>query len=97
MLDYEDKYLKSSPWQAFRKRVLEVQKVKLGGCNRCEQCLMVVSADKLHDLHVHHLTYERLGDERFEDVLIICRECHDEIHLRDAKSWARHFPRGHRT
>ena len=42
------------------------------------------------------LTYERLGSERIEDVSIICRECHDKIHLRDVKSRARHYAPGYR-
>jgi hypothetical protein len=35
------------------------------------------------ELHVHHLTYERLGKELIEDVQIICRKCHHKEHGRD--------------
>jgi hypothetical protein len=29
---------------------------------------------------VHHLTYERLGEERDEDLLVVCCPCHASIH-----------------
>lgn len=31
-------------------------------------------------LVVHHLTYERLGEERDEDVCILCDGCHKRVH-----------------
>jgi hypothetical protein len=30
---------------------------------------------------LHHRTYRRLGQERFEDLAPTCRGCHDRIHL----------------
>lgn len=30
--------------------------------------------------HVHHVDYSRIGDERFSDLMICCRECHDNLH-----------------
>ena len=33
-------------------------------------------------LTVHHPTYERLGAELLVDVVIVCRDCHNEIHRR---------------
>lgn len=34
-------------------------------------------------LDVHHLTYEHLGHERDEDLITLCRECHDAQHNED--------------
>jgi len=31
-------------------------------------------------LHVHHNTYENLGDERPTDLIVLCGECHDHFH-----------------
>jgi hypothetical protein len=31
-------------------------------------------------LDVHHLTYERLGSELADDLLVLCRNCHELIH-----------------
>jgi hypothetical protein len=33
-------------------------------------------------LDVHHLTYVRFGHERLEDLLTLCRPCHDAAHDR---------------
>lgn len=39
------------------------------------------------DLHVHHLRYRKGGRgsklEEPEDLLVLCRECHDELHERN--------------
>lgn len=32
------------------------------------------------DVHLHHLTYERLGRERLSDLLPLCRKCHQMVH-----------------
>jgi hypothetical protein len=85
MEDYE-KYFDLPHWQDFRKQVLEAQKQKLGK-NCCEKC--GASPEKVTRetaLHVHHLTYERLGEELIEDVIIICRPCHEKEHGHDAES-----------
>ena len=41
---------------------------------------------------LHHLTYERLGQERDSDLMILCAACHSLVHARDWRSvryWAR--------
>lgn len=32
------------------------------------------------DVHLHHMTYERIGEERLEDLTPLCRTCHTMIH-----------------
>ncbi len=95
MRDYETKYLLSPHWKAFRKIALEAQRSRLG-FNVCERCPKNANKKSLNELHVHHLTYERLGNEAVDDVEIVCSECHDKIHLRDPKSRARHYAPGYR-
>jgi 5-methylcytosine-specific restriction endonuclease McrA len=31
-------------------------------------------------VEVHHLTYERLGEERLTDLVALCRSCHEREH-----------------
>lgn len=62
-------YLKSPKWKSFRKAILERSE------GFCEYCFKKSSV-----LHVHHLTYERWGNERAEDVMALCEICHEEIH-----------------
>ena len=33
-------------------------------------------------LHVHHNTYENLGNERDEDLIVLCIRCHKAFHLK---------------
>ncbi len=84
-----DKYLETPHWQAFRKHALETQKQRLGR-NCCERCPEEKRQGDV-ELHVHHLTYERLGEELIEDVEIICRACHEKEHGHDTDKRARHY------
>jgi hypothetical protein len=79
-MDEYDKYLETLHWKAFQKRVFEDQRQRLGH-NRCEHCPPGALKSK-EPLHVHHPTYERLGAELLVDVVIVCRDCHNEIHGR---------------
>lgn len=33
-----------------------------------------------HDLHVHHLSYKRLGREKMKDLEVLCDGCHANLH-----------------
>ena len=61
-------YLGSWHWQRFSQ-----QMKKMAG-NRCEKC----SLRKAYV--VHHLHYDTLGHEDPKDVLVLCYECHKEMH-----------------
>lgn len=41
---------------------------------KCEVC------QSKEDLHVHHLTYENLYNEKDEDLILVCKSCHFSIH-----------------
>lgn len=70
-LRYSD-YLLSPEWRQKRRQKLNLVNY------RCEQCGYLA---RMRDLHVHHLTYERLGDENLdEDLEVLCRWCHHEHH-----------------
>ena len=32
--------------------------------------------------HLHHKTYKRLGREKLSDLILLCEECHAELHRR---------------
>jgi 5-methylcytosine-specific restriction endonuclease McrA len=63
-IDYAT-YLKSSQWREIRRQALA------WAFHRCERC-----GSKPTDLEVHHLTYERLGDEHLHDLEVLCPPCH---------------------
>jgi HNH endonuclease len=68
--EYEE-YLKSSAWR--QKRHWARLKAR-GKCQRCGELLVE------KEVHTHHLTYERVGHERPEDLQVICKACHEFIH-----------------
>lgn len=32
------------------------------------------------NIHVHHVDYDRIGNERFSDLMVICADCHSMLH-----------------
>src|SRR5678816_2559370 len=59
------RYLASREWASLRKLVRQ----RSGGiCERCKESPAT---------QCHHLTYERLGCERLEDLQDLCTPCHE--------------------
>ncbi len=67
-------YLTSADWAERRAEILR------RADHRCELC----GATGV-PLDVHHLTYERRGDERYADLKAICRACHTQVHHQEGK------------
>ena len=61
-------YLRSKHWRSIRARALKRDS------RRCQTCR------RTRRLEVHHLTYERLGEERLEDLVTLCQRCHSTAH-----------------
>ena len=72
MANYQE-YLKSDHW----KKLTEETK-RLAGY-RCQVC----NADG--ELHTHHRTYERKGDEFQGDLVALCKDCHTLFHGKTEK------------
>jgi hypothetical protein len=71
-------YLRSEEWKNKAKFARQLAE------HTCEMCF------KKKPLDVHHSNYECLYNERFNDVYILCRECHeveDEIRKKNAAYW----------
>ena len=60
--------------RAENERLLQRKQVLRRAGWRCETC------GRRAPLDVHHLTYERFGNELLGDLRALCRECHDEAH-----------------
>ena len=61
-------YLESPEWYAKRAEVLKRDN------HRCTEC------DAQINLHVHHKTYKRLGNENLDDLITLCYICHMKLH-----------------
>lgn len=64
-------YLRSEHWLSVKRNAIQVAD------RRCQLCN---AADQILD--VHHRTYERLGNEKPSDLIVLCRSCHERHHLR---------------
>lgn len=69
LLKKHAEYLDTDTWQGKREYVLRRDNYT---CQRCHQY-----GGKLQ---VHHKTYKRHGNERVEDLITLCEQCHHEIH-----------------
>lgn len=61
-------YMQSEKWKQLKLERLRIAQ------HKCESC------GSTHNLHLHHITYERLTQELIEDVVILCNGCHTHIH-----------------
>jgi 5-methylcytosine-specific restriction endonuclease McrA len=60
-------YLQTPHWQGKRAEMLRRQR-------RCTLCL------RRRTLDVHHVTYERIGEELPGDLVVLCERCHHRHH-----------------
>jgi hypothetical protein len=71
-------YMRSPAWRAFRAAWLATydSKYKVRRCYVCR----ISQAEFGKSLDLHHRTYERVGgNERFTDLVLVCRPCHRRI------------------
>lgn len=66
MTDYRA-YLNSAEWRWKAKAAIETA----SGCALCGATT---------ELEVHHRTYARVGHERLNDLVVLCRRCHSRYH-----------------
>jgi hypothetical protein len=59
-------YLESEDWQKIR------QKLQFKCCHFCKIC---------EDLDKHHKSYKNLGTLSTKDIVVVCRDCHKNLHL----------------
>ena len=77
---FKQEYLKSPEWNIKRKLILKRDNYT------CVSCSSNVP------LEVHHITYIRFGNESNEDLISLCRECHQAIHTRLGYDYNNTFP-----
>lgn len=62
--DY-NKYIRSAKWANIKTALL---KIRGNACQRCGRRPLRPE--------VHHVTYDRFGNENMHDLRVLCRECH---------------------
>ncbi|HEU4682959.1 MAG TPA: HNH endonuclease signature motif containing protein [Nitrospira sp.] len=68
-------YLASEHWISLRKRYWQSKLPK-----RCHGCGLT------QGLQLHHRKYARLGEERLNDLILVCSDCHREIHAYEKRT-----------
>jgi len=69
---YREVYLKSEIWKEKRDLIV---KFYSGLCFKCGESAK----------DVHHKTYENIYTEKFEDLIPLCRDCHEKEHEKPLK------------
>lgn len=62
-------YLETEHWKSIRESKLKETGYKCQLCSKTDA-----------ELHVHHNTYERIGDEDMNDLIVLCKDCHKKFH-----------------
>lgn len=65
-------YIKSARWKAKRELVFNATGKYCKACGKANGIL-----------NVHHLSYDRLGRERLSDLIVLCKQDHDDL----TKEW----------
>jgi len=60
------------------KEYLHWRKIRVEAIARANHRCQLCNKDNI--LHVHHRTYERLGKELPEDLIVLCQSCHLKFH-----------------
>ena len=61
-------YLASKRWQEKRQKILKRDDHICQGC------------ETKNRLEIHHISYRKLGYEPLEDLITLCRDCHQKQH-----------------
>lgn len=71
-MEYQQ-YLQSSHWQNRSKQMKEKYK-------KCQHCGAINAI-----FNVHHIYYGNIGNEKDEDLLVLCEKCHKKQHEKEGK------------
>lgn len=70
-------YLQSKHWKIVRAALLLIKSAECEGEKCCHNECWWGDED---NLHVHHKTYKNRGNERYNDLALICYKEHDRLH-----------------
>jgi len=76
----KSEYLQSPKWKELKQAKLD----QVG--HKCEFC------GAISHLHLHHITYDKLGDEDLSDLAILCDKHHKQIHDKLGKDRLTTYP-----
>jgi len=79
-----NKYLESDHWKTLRKRYYKGGDVKNMIMKYGQLCCTFCTCIN-KQLNIHHRTYRNLGNEKLGELILLCRDCHYEVHKEESK------------
>lgn len=73
-----NEYLNSAEWKE------KAREAKIRSGWRCQVCNQ--QGDNTQ-LHAHHRTYDRIGNELAQDITVLCQDCHKLFHGKSEPDW----------
>lgn len=64
-------YLRTKHWRKKREEFLKSDYYD----HKCSMCSVEAPI-----IHIHHITYKNIGNERLLDLIAVCGECHTNLH-----------------
>jgi ssDNA-binding Zn-finger/Zn-ribbon topoisomerase 1 len=81
-MKYKD-YLKTKYWRGFRASVLSRRRY-------CQKCGILRTNKTI--FNIHHINYKNLFNEKDEDIIVLCQDCHKKTH--NTKKWKQKYRNG---
>ena len=72
-----DAYLHTKHWKLKRRHIYKIRN------KTCELCKKKINYNESYN--VHHKTYDRVGNEKDSDLMLLCPECHKLIHIKKGR------------
>ena len=66
-----EKYLRTNHWKQVRKEVRSAWKT----CRLCNK--------NSKEMHIHHTSYRNIWEERWGDLTLLCKRCHNKYHEKE--------------
>lgn len=66
--EYQE-YLQSPHWKRVQYAMYHIRP------EDCELCYQTA-----HTYNIHHIRYENIGNENFDDLVVLCERCHKMVH-----------------
>ena len=76
----KEEYMRSGVWYDIKQIILKRDNYT------CRMC------GSTNALECHHIKYDNLYNEKGEDLITVCRDCHQKIHDRYGYSYYTHYP-----
>lgn len=64
---YKD-YLRTKHWRLLREKIAKLYDYSCADCGK----------SIVEGYEIHHLTYKRIGNEKIDDLVCLCKDCHEK-------------------